>query len=277
MAKRQRADITDDQFKEAIAWLDNGGTKKGACDILGVSNNKTMESRIEEWKNEQEIAKRMRREKRRTAITDQELANMIEDYFDGETFDDMSRRFYRSVAVIKHRLYLAGALIRTRETVSPLNPPLLPEEAVLLDADFRPRESVSFVAESLAMFETEKKRILAEKGWKQGEVVEVRQQAGKWRPECRIDRKGEIVWLPGYQCLGEIVKPVKSKAGAAFQVYLLGEGKHGYVNIMYWDIGSLRHLELLGANITSRASFMNGINVNETMNAALKAAKKSEK
>ncbi len=277
MAKRQRADITDDQFKEAITWLENGGTKKGACEILGVSNNKTMESRIEEWQNEQEIAKRMRREKRRQPITTQELANMVEDYFDGETFDDMSRRFYRSVAVIKHRLELAGALIRTRESVSPLVPPLLPEECVLLDADFRPRESVSFVAESLALFETEKKRILAEKGWSQGEIIEVRQQAGKWRPECRIDRKGEIVWLPGYQCLGEIVKPVKSKQGAAFQVYLLGEGKHGYVNIMYWDIGSLRHLELLGANITSRASFMNGIAVNETMNKALVAAKKAAK
>ncbi|QKN84730.1 helicase [Vibrio phage River4] len=276
MARRQRADITEDQFKKAIAWLENGGTKKGACEILGVSNNKTMESRIEEYKTELEVAARMRKEKRRQPCTGTELANIIEDYFDEATFEELSKRYYRSTAYIKHRLELAGALIRARGERNPLNPPLLPEECVLLEPDFACRERVEFECNSLAEFDAQKKKIIAEKGWQPAQTVDVRSQAGKWRPECAIDFKGEIVWLPGYQCLAEVVKEVPSKQGKAYRLYLLDADRHQYVNVMYWDIGSLRHLEKLGVDIKSRGTYLNGTACIEMLNKALLAARKSK-
>lgn len=277
MARRQRADITDEQFKQAIAWLDNGGTKKGACEILGVSNNKTMESRIQEWQDDQSTSARLRKEKRKQPCTPQELVNIIEDYFDGATFEELSNRFYRSAAYIKHRLELAGALIRERGERDVLNPPLLPEECVLLDPDFEVRERVNFTASSLADFETQKKKILSDRNWKPNQVVDVRTQAGKWDEHCAIDFKGEVVWLPGYQCLAEVVKEVPSKQGKAYQLYLLDADRHQYVNIMYWDIGSLRHLRELGVDINSRGTYLNGTTCAETLNKALLAAKKGKK
>lgn len=276
MARRQRAEISEEQFKKAIAWLDNGGTKKGACEILGVSNNKTMEARIEEYKTDIEVAARMRKEKRKQACTPQEKVNIIESYFDGDSFEDLSKQFYRSVAYIKHVLELSGALIRYNGKRNPLTPPLLPEECVLLEPDFRCRERVSFEAASLADFEAQKKRIIADKGWKTSDVIEVRTQAGKWSPHCAVDLKGEVVWLPGYQCLAEVVKEVPSNQGKAYKLYLLDPERHGYVSIMYWDIGSLRHLEELGVNIASRGSFLNGTSCVEALNKALIAAKKAK-
>lgn len=277
MAKRQKVDITDDQFKEAIAWLDNGGTKKGACDILGVGNNKTMEARIEEWKDMQETAARLRKEKRKTACSPQERANLIESYFDGDTFKELSDRYYRSVAYIKHILELSGALIRSRGEKNPLSPPLLPEECVLLEPDFRVRERISMECASLAEFETRKVQVFKEKGLSQQDVVEVRSYAGKWNTTCALDIKGEVVWLPGYQCLAEVVREVPTKQeGKAYQLYLLEQDHHQFVNVMYWDIGSLRHLEELGAKLSSRGTYTRSIECIEAINKALKLAKKQE-
>lgn len=276
MAKRQRADISDEQFKKAIEWLDNGGTKKGACEILGVSNNKTMESRIDEWKQDQEVSARLRKEKRRQACTPEEKVNIIESYFDGDSFEELSRRFYRSSAYIKHILELSGALIRSNDARNPLDPPLLPEECVLLEPDFRVRRRMSFAAESVADFENKKRELLTENGLSTSEVIDVRTFAGKWSPHCAIDIKGEVVWLPGYQCLAEVVKEVPSKHAKAYRLYLLDPDRHQYVNVAYWDIGSLRHLEKIGVNIASRGTYLNAVSCVELVNEALKQVRKSK-
>ena len=276
MSRRQRVEISDEQFKKAITWLEDGGTKKGACEILGVSNNKTMESRIEEWHQDQEIAKRLRKEKRKQPMTDTELVNLIEHYFDGSSFEDLSKTYYRSTTYIKHKLQLAGALIREKSAVSPLDPPLLPEECVLLEEDFQIRQSVSFEASSLSDYENKKKQILSDNNWNSSQVVDVHTKVGKWDTHCRLDLKGEMVWLPGYQCLAEVIKKVPSKQGSAYKLYLMDESKHQYVNAMYWDIGSLRHLELLGAKISNRGTYLNATSCQELLNEALRAAKKSK-
>jgi S-formylglutathione hydrolase FrmB len=112
--------------------------------------------------------------------------------------------------------------------------------------------------------------------WPAKECIYVHSKVGKWKEDCRVDRKGEIVWLPGYQCLAEVVKEVPSKQGKAYQLYLLDPERHQYVNIMYWDIGSLRHLEELGAKIGERGEFLNAQSCQELLNEALKAAKKAK-
>lgn len=273
MARKQKLDITDEQFKKAIEWLDNGGTKKGACEILGVGNNKTMESRIEDWVASKEAEKRIRKQKRKTPVTREEKASIIEDYLDGATFDELSKRFYRSAAYIQHMLWLSGALIRSRGDRNPLDPPLLPEECVLLEPDFRCREEIRFEAASLAEFENIKKKLLAENGWASNEVVEIK-TIKKWNTKCGLQRKGELVWLPGYQCMGEIVKEVPCKQAKAYRVYLLDQDHHKYVNVPYWDIGSLRHLTELGVDLESRGSFLRATDCMEALNEALKKARK---
>ena len=50
----------DEKYKEAIQWLEDGKTKKGACEILGVASNSTMERLIEEWKDNQRVSAVMR-------------------------------------------------------------------------------------------------------------------------------------------------------------------------------------------------------------------------
>jgi 5'-3' exonuclease len=130
MAKKKNYEITDEQYEKAIAWLDEGKTKKGACDILGVSNNKTMERLIEEHLNKKQITKEMRAKKRRTAVTQEEVVSMITDYINGYTLQDLADSYYRSVNIIKLHLEKNGAMLRVNESIDPLNPPVLPDECM---------------------------------------------------------------------------------------------------------------------------------------------------
>lgn len=130
MAAKKNYDISDDQFAKAILHLEDGGTKKGACEILGVGNNKTMERLIEEFTERKEIDRKMRAKKRREPILKSDVASWITDYLQGDTFTDLSERYYRSANVIKSRIEQAGALLRTNEKINVLFPPLLPMECV---------------------------------------------------------------------------------------------------------------------------------------------------
>lgn len=130
MAARKTYDISDEQYIKAIAHLEEGGTKKGACDILKVTNNKTMERLIAEFLERKEMDRKMRSKMRKKAITKQDIANWITDYLQGSTFSELSERYYRSAAVIKDKIEAAGALLRVNEKINPLQPPLLPQECM---------------------------------------------------------------------------------------------------------------------------------------------------
>lgn len=128
--KKTYNDITEDKYLEAINWLENGGTKKGACQILGVSSNPTMERLINEYIEGKERDKRLRAEKRKTAISDNEVVEWVTSYLNGASLVDLSNTYYRSADVIKDRLDKAGALLRNQEKIDPLAPPMLPEACV---------------------------------------------------------------------------------------------------------------------------------------------------
>jgi hypothetical protein len=141
MAPRVKPDISTEQFKEAILTLENGGTKKSACEILGINYNTTrLDTLIEEHLKSLEVDKKLRKQKRGTAISDLEITTMAEYYFEGDSLDTISRRMYRSVPLIKHTLERAGAMLKSRNTVSPLNPPLIPEECI--EENFELKEKV---------------------------------------------------------------------------------------------------------------------------------------
>ncbi|QCW23783.1 hypothetical protein AAS21_gp045 [Pantoea phage vB_PagS_AAS21] len=148
MAPRSRVkshQISDEKFKEAIQWLEDGKTKKGACEILGVSSNPTMERLIQEWKDEQATSAEMRKKKRGTLMTDLERANIVESYMQGDSLDEIAKRMYRSTAMVKAELERIGANLKYSEKLDEsrpleLYPPMLPE-AVVADS-FEPGELV---------------------------------------------------------------------------------------------------------------------------------------
>ncbi|ATS94070.1 D2 protein [Pectobacterium phage DU_PP_V] len=128
--KKSINDISDEVFKAVIAHLENGGTKKAACEMLSVSSNATMERMVEEWKDLQILTAEMKKKKRGTPIEGVELANMIESYLQGDSFEEIATRNYRSTAMVKAVLERNGALLRVQGSVDPLNPPMIPDEAV---------------------------------------------------------------------------------------------------------------------------------------------------
>lgn len=128
MAKRKNID--DELILQAKAWLNDGGTKKGACEILGVSNNKTMESQIEEFNNRIRIDREVRARRRKEAVSGTELVGMITAYLSGDTLEDLRNSYYRSVDTIKYHLEKAGALFRETRKIDPLAPPMFPDQAV---------------------------------------------------------------------------------------------------------------------------------------------------
>lgn len=129
--RRVKTDISDEKFKAAIEMIEAGNnTKKSIYEFLGVGSYATAEKRIQEWKDEQEMREAMRKKKRGTSIEGVELANIIEGYLSGDSFETVADRHYRSTAMIRNTLERVGALLRVNETVDPLNPPALPEEAM---------------------------------------------------------------------------------------------------------------------------------------------------
>lgn len=221
--KKNASDISDETFKKVLEHLENGGTKKAACEMLGVSSNPTMERLIEEWRDNQRISAEMRKKKRGTPIEGVELANVIDSYLSGESYEAIADRFYRSVAMVKSVLARHGALLRVNGEIDPLVPPEIPEEAMK-------------------------------------EVFEV----------------GEHVWVPGYQCIGEIRKALDNPVGA-YRVFLLSESRQHNVNYMYWDLASVKHLEDLGVNVKSLGFKWSREDVAERVNQAVKEALKLEK
>lgn len=119
-----------EKIAEAIMWLENGGTKKGACDILGVSSNPRMEKIIEEFLHKAEVAKVQKAKKRKEAVLPAEAASIITDYLNGRSFNDISESCFRSVGMVKHVIHKYGAEFRITGSIDPFNPPALPDEAV---------------------------------------------------------------------------------------------------------------------------------------------------
>lgn len=85
---------------------------------------------------------------------------------------------------------------------------------------------------------------------------------------------GEIVWVPGYNCTGEIKK---SHGNGGYRIYLLDPTQHRNVNYMWWDIGSLRHIQALGVNITQLTNVMGVTEIRELLGEALRKAKQQKR
>jgi hypothetical protein len=129
---RKQVQISEEQYKEAITLLEDGGTKKRACEILGIAyNTKRLDNLIVEFQQKQVVEKDLRARKRKEALHGSELAEMITRYLQGDSLEDLSSTFFRSTGNIKYYLNKHGAMLRHHGRVDPLNPPLLPDECVV--------------------------------------------------------------------------------------------------------------------------------------------------
>lgn len=140
MARAKRVDATKEDFLAVKSHLENGGTKKDACQMLGIAyNTARLDKLIEQFDKEQDVDKRLRAKKRKEAVTDQEVVHWITSYLNGAGFDELSKTYYRSASVIKHHLEKHGALLRASK-VNRLNPPDLPEQCI--SDSFKPGQYV---------------------------------------------------------------------------------------------------------------------------------------
>lgn len=142
MARAQQVDISDEQYKRAIEILEvEKGTKKAACEALGISYSTTrLATLIDKWKESQDKEKELRAKKRGTPVTQQEIVTMIEMYFEDQGITAISKRMHRSEAIVKYYLETSGALLKAKAAPDPLNPPMLPE--LCMCEDFEEGEHV---------------------------------------------------------------------------------------------------------------------------------------
>lgn len=135
MATVKAIEATKEQFIEAIALLENGGTKKAACEILGIAYNTTrLQNLIDNFVNRQDLEKQHRAKKRKEVVSNDEVANWITDYLAGMSFDELSQSYFRSVNIIKYHIAKNGALLR-HSKVDKLNPPMVPDKCMSEDFD----------------------------------------------------------------------------------------------------------------------------------------------
>ena len=129
-----------EKLKEARKCLEEGGTKKRACQILEIAYNpKRLDKLIREFTQKEEASKKIRAKKRRQAVTKEEVAMWVQSYLNGESLDAMSDQYHRSAAVIKHHLEKHGAMLKQKK-VDRLNPQALPDQCV--QEEFDPGELV---------------------------------------------------------------------------------------------------------------------------------------
>jgi len=131
MARRKHLEVSDDVYEAVVAHLEGKGTKKAACEMLGIAYNvKRLDSLIEDWTGRKEQSKIMRAKKRKEAVTTSEAASIITDYLSGSSIVELSESYYRSPTIIKYQLEKYGATLRSVGVVDPLMPPLLPEQCI---------------------------------------------------------------------------------------------------------------------------------------------------
>lgn len=83
---------------------------------------------------------------------------------------------------------------------------------------------------------------------------------------------GELVWSAAYSCIAEI----KAKCGDnGYRIYLLDRDNHRYTNQYTYDLGSLKHLEIIGVDVTKLGSVMPRDEVISLLNEAVLGANKN--
>ena len=100
--KRAHENLSDANIRRVISALEEGSTKKSACEMLNISYNTTRLNRIIEEFEEQEnyVAMRKLQTKGKPA-SPEEIKQVIQEYVEGESISDIAKSIYRSQAFVK--------------------------------------------------------------------------------------------------------------------------------------------------------------------------------
>ena len=127
--------LDDAHMERVIALLEpkdgaKAGTKKEACEILGISyNTSRLGSLIEKYKEQKEKDATRRAEKRGKPASPDEIQFVIQGYLEGEAVSNIAESLYRGPAFVTAILLRYGVPMRNVPH-SYFKPQLVPEEAM---------------------------------------------------------------------------------------------------------------------------------------------------
>ena len=132
--KNESERLDDAHMERVIAFLEpkegKPGTKKEACQILGIAYNTTrLASLIEKYKDKQAYEAKRRGELRGKPATTEEIVYIIGEYLEGATVDSISNSTFRPSGFIKRILEDNAVPIR-RSSHDYFRPELIPDGAV---------------------------------------------------------------------------------------------------------------------------------------------------
>jgi len=129
MARGPKQDYNEALIPQVIKMLEDGATKKLACETLGIAyNTKRLSDIIEKFSEDRERDAIRRKQKRGTPIEGVELESLIEGYLNGTSLAELSKRLCRPTEALRMALWRSGALLRSTETPNPLWPAQMPDQ-----------------------------------------------------------------------------------------------------------------------------------------------------
>lgn len=185
--------LTPDRIRKAMEMLEAGGTKKAACEVLGIKYNTTrLQKIIDDFVEREENEKRLKDKKKGKPVDRQEAVDIIKEYLETGSVDATAKMFFRSPYIVSQVLDFYGAKLHAPKA-DYFKPILLPDICVV---------------ENLSV--------------------------------------GEYVWSARYNALA-IVK--KDCGDGVYAIRILGKySRDAYQRLE--DLGSLRHLEAMGLNLS---------------------------
>lgn len=114
---KEHEDLSDSTVRKVIRLLSSSPpiTKKEACAILNIAYNTTRLNKIvENYNDQQALAKRMRAKKRGVPADKDEIKWIIQSFIRGESVTDIAKRNYRSVAFINSLIDKLGVPERAK-------------------------------------------------------------------------------------------------------------------------------------------------------------------
>lgn len=122
--------LDDTHIERVIEFLENKGTKKGACEILNISyNTARLDKLINNYKEKKQREAEKRAEKRGKPATDSEIGYVVSSYLEGLSIEAISKALYRTTSFVNAIIDKYG-VPRKHSAYSYFTPPLVPEEAM---------------------------------------------------------------------------------------------------------------------------------------------------
>lgn len=109
--KKEHENLSDANIKRVMELLKATPaiTKKQACEILNISYNvKRLESIIEGYKRQKEVAAKNRAAKRGTSATDEEVKEIIQSYLKGEPVSTIANSLFRPTKFVNDIINTIG-------------------------------------------------------------------------------------------------------------------------------------------------------------------------